>query len=92
MVLDDEIPALAGLFGDGHAEARVDVGGAGLRGASLVEGQALVVDGGHGARPARQGLLEFEVDRVHDVVAVAREERVWFLVVGEGGLVCREGG
>jgi hypothetical protein len=41
--------------------------------------QVLAVDGGDGALPARQGLDELEVDRVHDVVAVAGEERVWFL-------------
>ncbi len=79
VVAHDKVAALPGLLGDGHAEARVCVGAAGLRRACLVEVEDLLVDGRHGALPACEGFFEVEIDRVDYVVAFAREEGVGFL-------------
>lgn len=74
-----EVAPLAGLLGDGHAQPGEPVLAAGLRGAALLDGQLLAVDGGDAALPAREGLLEVEVHLVDEVVVDALEEGVWFL-------------
>ena len=75
-----EVPPLSRLLGDGHAQPGKPVLAAGLRGASLLNGQLLAVDGGDAAHPAREGLLEVQVHLVNEVVVDALEEGVWFLI------------
>jgi hypothetical protein len=79
IVLDDEIAALARLLGDWHAQPRVGIRATRLRGARLVNVELLAVYRCDSSLPACQGLLQVEIDGVDYVVAVADEERVWFL-------------
>lgn len=76
---DDEVAPLAGLLALGHSEVGEALceGWTGWAGAA--DADLLAVDGLHGARPARQGLFEVELDGVLDVVAFAGEEGMCFL-------------
>ena len=79
LVLDDEVAPLARLLGDGHPQSRESVLAPGLRRDGLSDRDVLAVDGGDGAIPAAQSLLEIELDRVDDIVALADVQRMGFL-------------
>lgn len=79
VVLDDEVAALPGLLRDGHAERRIYVGAAGLRGARFLKRDVLAVNSSDCAFPSGQGFLEVQVDGLNEIVTVARVQRMWFL-------------
>jgi hypothetical protein len=92
VVLEDEVAPRARLLGDGHAEARERLGAAGLRRAGLVEVELLAVDCRYRPLPARQGLLEIEVDAVDEVVALADVEGVLLLLKKKSQRMRAKGG
>jgi len=79
-VPNHKIAALARLFRNGHAKARVTVFAAGLRRSGLVDINLLPIDQGEAPLPTSQGFLEFERDRVDEVVVLTAIEGVRFLL------------
>lgn len=79
LVPDDEISPLAGLLGDGHAEAGISLFAIGVGRAALFEVQLSTVNGRHLPSPSCQCLLKIESHDVDNIVVFALEKRVFFL-------------
>lgn len=77
IIPDHEIPPPAPLLR--HPQIRIRIVAPRLRGPALVDDEVLAIDGRDGAFPPRQSLLEVQLEGEHDVVALAREEGVFFL-------------
>jgi hypothetical protein len=74
-----KVSTLAGLLALGHSQAREFLLPCWSSWSSVSDRNLLSFDGLDGSVPANQSFLQIDFNSVSDVVAVALEERVWFL-------------